>query len=591
MCGCPLCTSALRWARHTTTHSSFFFSCHLNRSLFLVQVCCPGGTIFDLAAAVPYVRDHGTHPITKAPLALADLTRLKFETGAGGPGTYACPVLGTAFTPASHIVAVRPTGRVYSWEALESLNVKPRHWQDLVEGAPFAKSDVIVLQDPTGRAAAGVGFVKPAPLAGAAAAAPQPVPPVPPAGGGVGAGGVGGRALAAAAAAAAPGGAPPLPSKDPRLQPPDRLPQGVPRAPFKPGTSTWDTAGPAAPEAGGGAGAKAAAAKASARAAAAAAAGFDPHGGKACPRPYEGPAAIAAGRVAVAAMRSAGLAARALTSTVPVLSEAGALDRATAPVYHKPPPGAKAHARLHTSVGDINLELHAGLTPRTVENFLALAAAGYYDATPFHRSVRHFMAQGGDPTGTGRGGESIYGPTFPDEVDDRLTHAGRGVLGMASAAKDGGGSQFYITYRSAPHLDRRHTVFGRVVGGWAALDALEAAAPADGKGERPDPPIMLDSVTVFADPFAEAAEAANSAARAAAEAAARAEGEQRRAWFSAPGGGGGGEGGGGGALQGVGRYLGAAPPTAPPTAAPGPPPAKKAKATAGKAFDAAFDRW
>lgn len=164
VCGCPLCTSALRWARHTTTHSSFFFSCHLNRSLFLVQVCCPGGTIFDLAAAVPYVRDHGTHPITKAPLALADLTRLKFETGAGGPGTYACPVLGTAFTPASHIVAVRPTGRVYSWEALESLNVKPRHWQDLVEGAPFAKRDVIVLQDPTGRAAAGVGFVKPAPL-------------------------------------------------------------------------------------------------------------------------------------------------------------------------------------------------------------------------------------------------------------------------------------------------------------------------------------------------------------------------------------------------------------------------------------------
>ena len=88
------------------------------------------------------------------------MTRLKFETGADGPGSYACPVLGTAFTPSSHIVAIRPTGRVYSWEAVDSLNVRARNWKDLVEGTPFTKKDVIVLQDPTGRAAAGVGFVR-----------------------------------------------------------------------------------------------------------------------------------------------------------------------------------------------------------------------------------------------------------------------------------------------------------------------------------------------------------------------------------------------------------------------------------------------
>jgi cyclophilin family peptidyl-prolyl cis-trans isomerase len=116
-------------------------------------------------------------------------------------------------------------------------------------------------------------------------------------------------------------------------------------------------------------------------------------------------------------------------------------------------------------LGDLNLELHCDVTPRTCENWLALAEAGYYDDTPFHRLIKHFMVQGGDPTGTGTGGCSIWGPTFADEFDARLSHDGRGVVSMANAGPNTNGSQFFITFKSARHLDRKHTIFGKIVGG------------------------------------------------------------------------------------------------------------------------------
>ena len=135
---------------------------------------------------------------------------------------------------------------------------------------------------------------------------------------------------------------------------------------------------------------------------------------------------------------------------------------------------ASRYLRLHTSLGDLNLELHCDLAPRTCENFLALAEGGYYDGTTFHRSIKNFMAQGGDPTGTGTGGASVFGAKFRDEIDSRLLHTGRGVLAMANSGPNTNGSQFYILYKSARHLDHKHTVFGRVVGG--ACGAAAAAA-------------------------------------------------------------------------------------------------------------------
>ncbi|XP_068846435.1 RING-type E3 ubiquitin-protein ligase PPIL2 isoform X2 [Capricornis sumatraensis] len=121
----------------------------------------------------------------------------------------------------------------------------------------------------------------------------------------------------------------------------------------------------------------------------------------------------------------------------------------------------KGYVRLHTNLGDLNLELHCDLTPKTCENFIRLCKKQYYDGTVFHRSIRNFVIQGGDPTGTGTGGESCWGKPFRDEFRPNLSHTGRGVLSMANSGPNTNKSQFFITFRSCAYLDKKHTIFGR----------------------------------------------------------------------------------------------------------------------------------
>ena len=144
-----------------------------------------------------------------------------------------------------------------------------------------------------------------------------------------------------------------------------------------------------------------------------------------------------------------------------------------------PPSGAldttKSYtARFKTEKGDIVVELYADRAPLTVENFVNLARAGFYDGTTFHRVIRGFMAQGGDPTGTGTGGP---GYQFGDEFHPSLRHDGPGVLSMANAGAGTNGSQFFITYGATPHLDDRHSVFGRVTEGMDIVQALRERDP------------------------------------------------------------------------------------------------------------------
>jgi cyclophilin family peptidyl-prolyl cis-trans isomerase len=145
----------------------------------------------------------------------------------------------------------------------------------------------------------------------------------------------------------------------------------------------------------------------------------------------------------------------------------------------KPPSGtldtSKSYrARFKTEKGEVVCELYANEAPLTVENFVNLARAGFYDGTTFHRVIPGFMAQGGDPTGTGRGGP---GYQFGDEFSPNLKHNGPGVLSMANAGPGTNGSQFFITYAATPHLDGRHTVFGRVISGMETLHALRERDP------------------------------------------------------------------------------------------------------------------
>ena len=127
-------------------------------------------------------------------------------------------------------------------------------------------------------------------------------------------------------------------------------------------------------------------------------------------------------------------------------------------------------ATIQTNRGDIVLELHQDKTPNTVKNFVDLAEKGYYNGLTFHRVIPDFMIQGGCPDGTGMGGP---GYKFADEFDPELRHDGPGVLSMANAGPNTNGSQFFITHVATPHLDGKHSVFGRVVTGQDVVDAVQ----------------------------------------------------------------------------------------------------------------------
>lgn len=128
-------------------------------------------------------------------------------------------------------------------------------------------------------------------------------------------------------------------------------------------------------------------------------------------------------------------------------------------------------ASIDTNKGTILVDLYPDETPLTVANFVNLAERGYYDGVKFHRVVPNFVIQGGDPTGTGRGGP---GYRFQDEIVASLRHDSPGILSMANAGPGTNGSQFFITHTATPHLDGKHTVFGKVVEGQDIVDRIAA---------------------------------------------------------------------------------------------------------------------
>uniref|UniRef100_A0A8D9BC05 Peptidyl-prolyl cis-trans isomerase n=1 Tax=Cacopsylla melanoneura TaxID=428564 RepID=A0A8D9BC05_9HEMI len=132
-------------------------------------------------------------------------------------------------------------------------------------------------------------------------------------------------------------------------------------------------------------------------------------------------------------------------------------------IYIQEPP-TEGKVLLKTSVGDIDIELWSRETPKACRNFVQLCMEGYYNNTIIHRIVKGFIAQGGDPTGTGTGGDSIYGKPFKDEIHSRLRFVRRGLVAMANAGKDDNGSQFFFTLASTPELNAKHTIFGKVAG-------------------------------------------------------------------------------------------------------------------------------
>ena len=163
--------------------------------------------------------------------------------------------------------------------------------------------------------------------------------------------------------------------------------------------------------------------------------------------------------------------------------------------YAAPPPmtldPAKTYqARIQTDVGEMLIDLHADRAPRTVNNFVFLARDNFYDGVTFHRVIAGFMAQGGDPTGTGSGGP---GYSFADEFHPSLRHDGRGVLSMANAGPNTNGSQFFITHAATPWLDDKHTIFGHLAKG---EDVLMAIPPRD-PNTQGAPAVRIQSIEII----------------------------------------------------------------------------------------------
>lgn len=178
-------------------------------------------------------------------------------------------------------------------------------------------------------------------------------------------------------------------------------------------------------------------------------------------------------------------------------------------------------ATIKTSLGEVKVQLFAKLAPKTVKNFVELAKKGYYNGVLFHRVIPDFMIQGGDPTGTGRGGESIYGEAFEDEFSDQLFNF-NGALSMANAGPNTNGSQFFIVSASrvpanmleqmkmvgypqeiidhyketggTPWLDHRHTVFGQVISGMEIVGKI-SKVDRDGM-DKPKKDVMMNEITI-----------------------------------------------------------------------------------------------
>ncbi len=359
------------------------------------------------------------------------------------------PVTYKVFTDNTHLVAVGNTGNVYAWDTVERLNVKAKMWRDLVSDVEFGRKDIITLQDPLnvkGRNLSEFKYLRE----------------------GVNTltdeqqrernAGVNKSALGSAA----------LVLKDNDMAAPPARPQVGKYLHQQPSsTSITKSSSP---------------------------------NGTPKPQPLHTSKAIPYN----AAQHTTGQAAASFTSTGLTPHTGGDLALLSDEEYMLKPRRVKkpGYARISTNHGAINLELLPEFAPKAVWNFVQLSKKGYYDGVVFHRNIRNFMLQGGDPTGTGKGGASVWDKNFADEFEGPLSHDARGVVSMANKGKNTNSSQFFITYRPCKHLDRKHTIFARVVGDDGALSAIEQVEVSEAE-KRPLVDVRMEEVVVFVDPFEE----------------------------------------------------------------------------------------
>lgn len=432
----------------------------------------PTARVYELTNIVPYVAKYASDPWSGAPLAVGELVPLHFHCNEAG--AYADPVTFRAFGPHTRLIVVRPTGNVYAWDTIHELCIRARHYVDLVDQTtPFDRQrDLWTIQDEQGavRADAVPAHVSHHRTLTAADRIKY---------------GTGGNDASDAQvnhAAAGAGAARLMQQLRTREQTKDVSHAASPPAVSSP--AKQDVAKGKQKSASSSTSAPVAAADTSKK--------------------------LVTTGTAAASFTSSTMTPHTVNERVGLSEEEElfAAVRALSARGGKPP---RAYVRLTTSSGRLDLELYVDKAPVTCWNFLQLCRTGYYADTSFHRVVRGFMAQGGDPTGTGRGGESYYGHAFGDELSAQGNphrHTARGVLSMANRGANTNTSQFFITFASRTHLDGKHTVFGRLADQGASERTLAAIerTPTAASDNRPLTPIVIEAADVYVDPMEEQAQ-------------------------------------------------------------------------------------
>jgi len=433
-----------------------FTHCAASLQPFKNPVCTPDGTIFDVEVIGAWLEKHSTNPVNGEPLAAKDLIKLNFARngdteGDDSKGDLIDPVTFKVFTDNTHIVAIRhgTYANVFAWETVERMNIKAKMWFDLVDNEEFGRKDIITLQDPQNMASRDLSQFKY--LKDGAEALPTKEQEEQRKAGDINVdalGRVGEKVLKAKQAV-----------ERARQQ---RQAGGDVNRTTKSLTTTNSTSSSLPP-------------------------------------------AIQEKKLAHnAAAYTTGKAAASFTSTGLTPSTSGERALLSDEEWMLKPKRVKikGYARMETNLGDLTLELQTETAPKAVWNFIRLAQKGYYKNVAFHRNIKNFMIQGGDPSGTGRGGTSIWGKNFADEFEGPLTHDSRGIMSMANKGKNTNSSQFFITYRPAKHLDRKHTIFAKVVEGADTTLKKMEEVETDGS-DRPLNKIFIKDIVVFVDPFEE----------------------------------------------------------------------------------------
>jgi len=397
-----------------------------------------------------WLKKYKLNPVTGKRMSAKDIIVLNMHRNSDGK--WCCPVTTDEFNEGSHIVAIRPTGNVFSYEAVRKLNIERKDWKDLSSGEAFERSDIIHLHDPSN-----------------------------------------------------------LSSKHPKT-----FYHIVNKLDYR-DTETSELEK------------------------------------RIVLNPVTAEIIAAASRTPIATVASSSSSTASSSSlsksAVPSKPATTSSFTATNVTYAAPAPSSssstssdgkrtnrKGKVQLVTNFGTLELVLHCDQCPKTCENFLLLVERGYYDGVVFHRSIKNFMIQGGDPEGTGKGGQSAWGAPFEDEIVPALKHDGRGVLSMANKGPATNTSQFFILYKSASHLDGKHTVFGKLTqDSMAVLKEMEAVDT--DANARPKEPIRIIKAGIIDNPFDEHSlkeERIANAAAAARREQERRERTERGLWYSNP---------------------------------------------------------